>query len=205
MQKIDLYTVASETDIAEITEEIFEGEKRVNFAGHFNTFNEATKLLKDKSVKEPAILFIHDYSFAKDNVLKFVSRSAETNVLSAYKKILYTKSINKNYIKNLSNSNINGILHKLDTPLFVNRDKNLLLLKQGKEELIKIMELVSEGCTFYDSKITLLLPKRYAWARNTTGRGPFTAVTEEILNWQLNENAERFLQESVQLIRLLSL
>ncbi len=67
------------------------------------------------------------------------------------------------------------------------------------------MELVSEGCTFYDSKITSLLPKRYAWARNTTGQGPFTAVTEEILNWQLNENAERFLQESVQLIRLLSL
>ncbi len=92
MQKIDLYTVASETDIAEITEEIFEREKRVNFAGHFNTFNEATKLLKDKSVKEPAILFIHDYSFAKDNVLKFVSRSAETNVLSAYKKY-YTPKV----------------------------------------------------------------------------------------------------------------
>lgn len=168
MQKINLFTVASEAYIAETTKEIFEEEKRINFAGHFNTLNEAIKLLKAKPVKKPAILFINDYLFKKDNVLRFVNETPETNILEAYKKILYTKSIDKSYINILSNSNINGLLHKLDTSLFINQNRNLLLLKQGKEKFIKIIKLVNEGCTFYDSKITTLLHQRYAWARSNS-------------------------------------
>ncbi len=205
MQNIGLYTIASGIDLAETTKEIFKEEESINFAGHFNTFNEVTKLLISTPIKEPLIFIIRDYSFKKEDVLNFVNQSSDISALSHYKKILYTKSINKNYINNLSNSNINGILHKLDTPLFVKQNRYLPELKQVKEKLIKILKLVSDGGTYYDSEITQHLPKKHAWARNETKAAFDTPVTEAVLSWQTPENTEKMLQETIPLIKLLSL
>ena len=127
------------------------------------------------------------------------------NALEEFKKILYTDSTDRNYINRLRNSQINGILHKQDTSPFGKYNSTLPSVKQGKEKLIKIIKLVSEGCTFYDGKITSLLPKRYAWARNDANDKPSNPVTEEVLYWQLKENAEKVLQETIQLIKRLTM
>ena len=115
-------------------------------------------------------MFVNDYSFKKDDALNFLNETAEQTILEKYKKILYTGSFDKSYINKLSFSNINGILHKQDTPLFIEQNRNITnlpTLKQAKEKFIKILKLVNEGCTFFDREITNMLPRRYAWARGS--------------------------------------
>ena len=170
MHKINIYTVAADTSIAEFTKETFKEEKYIKFAGYFNTFNGVTKFVKNRPSKEPAIFFVNDHSFKKDDALNFLNETVEQTILEKYKKILHTGSFDKSYINKLSFSNINGILHKQDTPLFIEQNRNITnlpTLKQAKERFIKILKLVNEGCTFLDREITNMLPRRYAWARGS--------------------------------------
>jgi len=132
-------------------------------------------------------LFVNDYSFKKDDALNFLNETAEQTILEKYKKILYTGSFDKSYINKLSFSNINGILHKQDTPLFIEQNRNITnlpTLKQAKERFIKILKFVNEGCTFFDRKITNMLPRRYAWA---SGSDDFVSKTSPLKEKQIEE------------------
>ena len=201
MYKINFYTVSPGSEKTEFIQDLFKPEKHINFGGNFHNFSDTTKFAKHDTSQKPSLILINDYSFNKNDVLNLVN---ENGLLEEYKKILYTASTDRNYINRLCNSKINGILHKQDTHLFGKYNRTLPAVKQGKEKLIQIINLVNDGCTFYDSKITSLLPKRYAWARNDANDKLIPQITEETLSWQLKETSEKILQEWILLMRWLS-
>ena len=131
----------------------------------------------------------------RNNLINFLSGTAVNDPPFTPRRILYTNSLNRSYIRDLCNSQIQGIIHKKDTILFCKRKSmNERVLIQNKEKFIKILKLVNEGCTFYDNIITTMLPKRYAWAKSDT-----QMTMQEFL-----KNDDKYLQKNIEKIYLLT-
>lgn len=197
VNEINIYTLATSLTIAKDLKKYLNTEKSIRLAGHFNDCNETINSIRKNNIYGSNILFINDYSLNKYNLLNFLNETTTHNFVDVPKKILYTNSCDHSYVNRLFDLQIAGIIHQKDTPMFVTRnvdDKNANTIVESKKKFIKIVKLVNEGCTFYDSLITTMLPKRYAWAKSDT-----QTMIQEFLN-----NDDKYLQKIIEKIALLT-
>ena len=124
--------------------------------------------------KNNNVVFIEDLSLDKVQIINFVNKIHTCYRLNEFKTILYTKSVDAEYLNELALLNINGILHEDDTPL----KAFLQALKEKKEsnkpaelfhahangKLYDTIKLINGGSIYYDSRASTIISK-HIWAK----------------------------------------
>ena len=180
MREINIYPVAVNSDIVNNISSLIKDEPHINLASYSENIKSLTENFGKGSASKKYlnVFFIDDLSFDKSQIINFLKSTAPSSIYNKNrdKRLIYTDSLNGNYIKNIISTNVCCILHKKETRLSLphhlvkdstkqSRYYKNNFFKAGKEKLIETLKLVEQGSICYDGIINSFLVKRRLWAR----------------------------------------
>ena len=207
MNEINIHTFSANPLIAENIRSLLKSEKYISFSSHYNSINGGLRNIGKNSARltEKDILFIDDFSFNKNNIIKFLNIINQS--ATATKKIIYTSSFNSKYVKDLSGLNVNGLLHKQETQLFPSnftQEGHGDDTRKYEEKFINLVKSVDKSIICYDNIINSLLIRKYAWAKGIARSIPDLSFGEEGLSKNKQYDSDLALQKRVKLIKFLT-
>ena len=182
--RINLYAVSKSPIFLESLGNFLKQDNEINLSGCYHGFNTALKHLNNKtgSLQNNNIVLIDDLSFNNIQTVNFLNNfnPAKRSIpggfrLNGIKTIVYTDSVDAEYLNDLWLTNTNSILHdketslidffamgivKQDTKSGLNRDGYL----QAGGRLIETIKMVSSNISCYDSIVRNILSRRDKWA-----------------------------------------
>ncbi len=189
IQKIDLYTISNSLSFSAGLTSLLKQNNEIYLHDCFRSLNSALNYfyIDSTSLKNNKVVFIEDLSLDKAETVDFLKSYCGDFKLEEIKTIVYTDSVNPEYLHGLISSNVMSILHDHETPVM----DSLLLLKEEQsqriiqthlnstntvpawekvnEKLIRIIRLVNSGCYCYDSIVIDSITLRgFNWAMRET-------------------------------------
>ncbi len=180
MREINIYPVAVNPDIVKNISSFIKDEPHLHLASYSNNIKSLTENFEKGSASKKYlnIFFIDDFSLDKSQIVNFLRSTAPSSINNKNrdKRLIYTDSLNGNYIKNIISTNVCCILHKNETRFSLtdyrvnnstkqSRYYENKFFKAGNEKFIKTLKLVEQGSICYDGIINSFLLRKRLWAR----------------------------------------